>query len=808
MPKVPTVGGPTQQLSGMPSAQVVTPRVDAPDVQLRPSLLATPQLSQQRIDTPTFKAPLADPSAIQHIQLGDRGASQYQQAGRDLGAVAGVMQNAVLNYQRTVNATVVDDALDQARQAALHLKYGQDDGNGGITGGYSNLKGEQAFRRPVGADGKPVSLDTEVSKQFDDAVSTIRGKKLSNPDQEAVFAAQVGGIRSQLVEGALTHSDTEFRAYRNAVYSNGVKNDAAAFALISATDAKGQGEALDQLDKKVATFGILNGAPAAEIEQQQFLARTSAVGGMIETAMAGKNFVQAQAVLNTYSSKIDPNTAAKYQSALSGHVALQLGEQLADAAFKTQGAPAYAVGDADRGWNINRGLESRGKQAGPDGHLLVSPAGAFGAAQLDPATAVRYAKKLGHPEWAQIGPDGKVHGLATQVNQAGQDANEAIGKAVWGDLVGQFGGDVTKASAAYNAGPGYLVGGKDRHGNKLEGALKWAARTGGDWRESPELPKETRDRISNVQTAMKLGDGKPAKPSKSAMYASIDAQTTDPDARTAGYARVDKLMAAADYDERQGYDDAFREGLRVVTASGGDTNAISPSLRAQIDPKDMEQIETYGRNTRDGTNRSTDDAYYYAVMTPEAVRKMTPADVGRAQLHLSKRDGDTLQSLWMDQHNPSPDKGPGSLDVSTVDAIVENNLTSRGINVKPNGKKDPDAAAYVGAVKGFVHRAILDVQRQTGQKITDYDTLDKTVSQLFLKQQAWKKGWNGNTHGTQSVLASGYKDIPVDIRGKVEDQLQHGPLNAQGQRTGRGLGRKPTQGEVLDAYFRRTFYGG
>lgn len=812
MPTVPTAGNPKVAPAGMPNASFVTPQANAPDVQLRPNLLSTPQVAEQRIDTPTLKYAAADPNAIQHINLGDGGAQQTEQLGRSIGAVGDAMSRQVLDYQRTVNATVVDDALDQARQAALHLTYGQDDGHGNVVGGYTQLKGEAAFRRPAGNDGKPVSLDAEVSKAFDDQVSAIRSAKLSNPDQQAVFNAQLGGIRDQLVGGALSHSDTEFQAYRNSVYSNGVKNDAAAFALISPVDAKGQADALTQLDQKVATFGILNHAAPEEIQQQQFLARTNAVSGMLDTAIAGKNYTQASAVLNTYADKIDPNTAAKYRMQLSGHAALQVGEQLADAAFKQQGAPAYASGDADRGWNINHALESGQKQAGPDGKLLVSKAGAFGSSQLEPDTAVTYAAKIGHPEYAHYVPAGTpgavkaaggkwVAGTATQTDAAGQQANIAVGKAVWGALVGKFGGDVTKASAAYNAGPGYLVGGTAPDGTKLEGALPWAARTGGDWRSYPGFKPETTQRINNVQTAMKLGDGKPAKPSKSALYASIDAQTTDPDARQAGYARVDKLMAAADYDERQGYDDAFSEGVRVITAANGDVNAIDPRLRAQIKPEDFEKLQTYGRNTADGTYRTTDDATYYAVMNPTAIRAMSPADVQRAQLKLSKRDGDQLQSLWQDYHSPAPDKGPTSLDLSLVDGIAENHLAALGINTHPKSK-DPDGTARIGAIKGAIHRAVLDVQAQTGQKISDYDAMDKVVGQLFLKNQAFRTGLLGRTHGSQSVLASDYKDIPVDLRGKIEDQLRYGPLNQQGQRVGRGLGRNPTHGEVLEAYFR------
>lgn len=85
------------------------------------------------------------------------------------------------------------------------------------------------------------------------------------------------------------------------------------------------------------------------------------------------------------------------------------------------------------------------KQESGGDQRAVSPAGAFGVAQLMPDTAAAVARRLGRPELAD---------LAATHTPAGEAANRMLGRAYYGELLDQFGGDHTLAAAAYNAGPG------------------------------------------------------------------------------------------------------------------------------------------------------------------------------------------------------------------------------------------------------------------------------------------------------------------------------------------------------------------
>lgn len=122
-------------------------------------------------------------------------------------------------------------------------------------------------------------------------------------------------------------------------------------------------------------------------------------------------------------------------------------------------------------WRALLGQESGGKQIGKDGRPVTSPKGAVGIAQIMPATG---------PEAA------KLAGLKWDERRFHQDAgyNEALGRAYFEKQLKDNGGDVRKAMAAYNGGPG-----------RLKDAIAKAG-PDGDWLAN--MPKETRDYVASI----------------------------------------------------------------------------------------------------------------------------------------------------------------------------------------------------------------------------------------------------------------------------------------------------------------------
>lgn len=121
------------------------------------------------------------------------------------------------------------------------------------------------------------------------------------------------------------------------------------------------------------------------------------------------------------------------------------------------------------------GAESRKRQFDREGHVLTSPKGALGIAQIMPTTAPEAARLAGLPY-----DEGRL--------RSDPEYNKALGHAYYNEQLRKF-GTPELAAAAYNAGPG-----------AVQKALQRAQATGRDVMSF--LPAETRDYVPRV---MRMG---------------------------------------------------------------------------------------------------------------------------------------------------------------------------------------------------------------------------------------------------------------------------------------------------------------
>lgn len=768
MPVVSPTRGPSAQLSGLPGAQLAAPQINTPDARLNAPTISTGQFNAPQVSIGRLKPLVVDPNSLSFVPKSDAGARQLIGAGNALGAVSSDIAQATLRYQAKVNATVVDDALNDARETARKLTFGTKDEAGNLVGGYRNLKGYDAVKRPGDK-----SLDAEVGDDFDKTVRTIAKNKIVNPDQRRAFEAQLNDMKSQLLQGASTHQAQEFDRYHTSVYQGMVSNLTADFGMLDPGDLNSQKVGIDKIEQAVATLAAHNGASSQELDVGMRAARSAAVSTLFDNTVAIKKYDTAQALLNTWGDKIDPAVSTKMKSALDGHVGIMLGEQLGSDAWRHWGEPSFDASDPTRAFNIMLGQESGTKHTSADGKLIVSPKGAGGIAQVMPDTAKEVAKSLGRPELAE---------LAFKPTQEGQAANLVLGRAYFDKLLGKYKGDTAKAMAAYNAGPG-----------RLDEALTKARTEGGDWRGY--LPQETQDYVRNGTAALTAGQGKPAKPSRQALYDQIDARSDDPDVRKAAYAWIDKRFTAADYDEREGQETAYAQALDVVRGAGGDINAVTPELRRQMKPENFTTLQAYAKNLADGAFTVTKPEAYYTAMDPAALKAMTINQLEALRPDMSEQDFKAAQNAWKDVHAPEPSKGPESLDITLLDSLVNTRLQYLGISATAK-KGDTAEAARLGAIKQFAHQYVLDRQRQTGIKISEYKGMQDAVNELFTKSEKFKTTWLGvrTGGGKMNVMTAEVKDLPVETRSGIKAELK------------KHLGREPSDAEILQSYFRSQFY--
>ena len=150
--------------------------------------------------------------------------------------------------------------------------------------------------------------------------------------------------------------------------------------------------------------------------------------------------------------------------------------------LKAAPAGSPAASSVDTVWSALINQESGGKQLRRDGTPVTSPKGALGIAQIMPDTG---------PEAARLA------GLPWDPNRLRTDAdyNEKLGKAYLAKQLQTFGGDMTKALAAYNMGPGDA-----KKGNGVAGLV---AKYGDQWLE--HAPQETQNYVATV--TQRVGKG-------------------------------------------------------------------------------------------------------------------------------------------------------------------------------------------------------------------------------------------------------------------------------------------------------------
>lgn len=765
MPTVPTAGVPRVGIDAGPNVQFDAPNVAVPDARLptptiSTSLLRTPQLEAPQLKTPRYNPEALRAAPIDTTPIELRGQATAQFAG----ATANLMR-MYQGYQVKVNATRVDDALNSALEAKRRLEWGQrNPDTGEMAGGYRNVRGADAVKP---ADGK--ALDKNVGDEFDRNVREIE-KTLSNGAQRRAFSMQVNNIRGQLMQGVSQHMANEFEQYHTSVYKGQLEN-LTAEAASNYQDNPALKATLDHIDGVVATIANQRGTSAAEMEADMRSARTAAVSGAVEQARVDKKLGRATALLNDYAKTMNPETVRQLRARLDQDVSTQAGEDAATALWS--GADARGISPAPPATSVDRArvhaittaAESPGgKDFDERGRPVVSPKGAKYGMQVLPETA----KKPGF-------------GIKPAQNDGPEEYNR-VGREYIDALTNKYGGDMRKAWAAYNWG----------HGN-VDAALK---EHGADW--LAHAPKETREYVAKTVKAYGTDSaGTPQRMPLEAMYNEIDRQLPGADnmaARKAAYAWLDKRTAVAERDEREGHENALSEALRLVRKSGGDINAIPPTLRERVKPDQWDAVETYAKNEASGAYRVTDPAAYIVAMDPASLRAMNVNQFEALRPQLSEQDYQTARNAWLDLHSPTPSKSPYSLDLQSIDKIVDTRLEAMGIDIKPK-KNDMEGIARLAGIREFVHNTFLEAQKQAGQKIVDYDAQAMVVDRLFTRSQPFKQlTIAGEKHGQLNVMTAREADLPADtrtrIRAKLQDQLK----------------RKPTEAEVLGSYYRSQFY--
>lgn len=714
-------------------------------------------LPQARLDGP---APMPNVPDIAGQQA-QRTGQALTQAGQAAGAIA-------LDMQNEANQLRVIDASNQAKEQMFNLLYDKD-------GGLLNQKGVNALDRSSGKD-----LPTEYGDRFTEATSKM-AEGLGNDAQRKMFAQQVASMHTQLHGTAMQHLSGEFKSYQVSTYDGTIATAQREISLMGASGNievdpdSGRSKLDDAGDRILASVrqkGRLLGLSAeqSDVEARKVLsnAHILAIGGALEQ---GK-IEYADAYMRKNIGQMDADDILRVKGRLDGEVNTRLGVTVAGETLRKL-APRIQTGDAERAFNIAVGTESGGKQFAADGQPLTSPKGAIGIAQVMPGTAPEAAKLAGLP-WDEN----------RYKNDAGY--NKALGMAYFQKQLQDNGGDLAKAYAAYNAGPGALQEAVKKAEQSVRLAKGDPSLRSFTWLE--RLPKETQDYVAKNMKAYDSGQGQLARPT----FAEID-DSLRADPRLAGNPKryqIAREEASRQFEEqtkaiKQKEEESVANAMRAVVENGGRYSDLPASVRGALPPKEIDNVIGFAQKISKGDDTTSLGLYNNLTAHPEQLARYSDAQFYALRRELSESDFKHFSNERAKLTGAAPgSSGPGDLNTQAIKQTLDERL--RMLQIDPSPKDDGGAdAARIGGIRRFVDQYFMTAQREAGKKFTDTE-VSLHIDSLLAKN-ATLRGFFSNSSGPMLGMKTG--DLPSGAKDDIKAAFKRQGVDS------------PTDAQIMNAYW-------
>lgn len=539
----------------------------------------------------------------QSIETPDVAGQQAQQTGRAMQQFGGDMGRLALGMQQQANQLRVTDALNRAKETALRMTYDPEEG-------FTNLKGINALERP---NGKP--LADEYAENLQKQLQEIAGS-LGNDAQRQAFSLDAQSILTSVRSQAMQHEAQEYKTYALSV-AEGVQSTAMRDISLNWDNPQAIDSAIKRIKSETYRQANLLGKSA---EWQESRARELASGAhkvALVAALESNDASYADTYLKKYSKDMNADDILAVRGLITKEVDLQVAGSAAGGVLD-KFSPRINTSDVERAFHVAVGTESNYRQFDAQGNPLTSTAGAIGIAQVMPGTAPEAAKLAGL-EW----DDHKYKNDPAY--------NKALGLAYFQKQLQDFGGDLSKTYAAYNAGPRWVQEAVARAEKAEPGTQEadWLWQLNNDKRSASNR-QQTANYVEKNMREFAAGKGKAPAPTLAEMKAELRSDprlTNNPTRLKSAETILENQFKEIEAARKQANDQATDDVLRELYANGGRLDAVPASMRAALPGDKLSTVMEFADKVAKSGKVHNPEAWAGVLSLPrEQLASMTPLD--------------------------------------------------------------------------------------------------------------------------------------------------------------------------------------
>lgn len=722
-----------------------------------------------RLDAPTVGVSQQPVTPVRAPDMPDVAGSQLQQGSQAFMRAGDVAGRIAIDMQTEANQLRVDDAVNQAKEAAMRMTYDKQ-------AGFMSQTGLAALQR---SSGKP--LADEYSDNLRDQLSQI-SDGLGNDQQKMLFKMRSNDLLTSFRTQAIQHEASQFKEYALSVREGTIRNSMNSIGL-NYNNPEMINQSISSIKAAVYSQAQILGKSAEWTEAQTRKFTSDAHKLALSAALEKNDLGYAQQYLKVYAKDMNAEDILRIQGMVTKEIDQRIAVTTASVAMQ-KAAPQISTNDADRAFNILIGAESRGQQLDKTGAPLTSKAGAVGIAQVMPETGKAMAAAIG-VKWDE------------EKFKTDPEYNRALGKAYFQRQLQDFGGNLAQAYAAYNAGPKWVKEAVDRAAAAKPGTQEadWFWQLNNDKRTA-ENRAETQKYVTGNLAAYANGSGQYQRPTLQDIHNNVRVMLGADAPPNRVRAALDE--ASRQYEDmlkgiKQREDEGVANAMRAVMQNGGRFSDLPITVRNAIPPKEVDNVMNFASRIAKGDDVTNMALYQKLATDQKFLRNLSDNEFFRLRSELSESDfkkfADERQQLLTGQRG-TPEQ---DLNTSAINTVLNDRLRTLGIDPTPkdDGGKD---AMRVGAIRKFVRDAILTQQGVAGKKFTDAE-VERQIDSLFAKSQEFRSTFLGigTTKTSQRLLTMTTSDIPTDIADKLKKDFKDMGVE------------KPTDADLLGAYWKLKF---